>query len=178
LVLAIAGVDCVGKNPTDRGRLGTKTSVICDDNLVPLSCTHYTANVADIKTMLTSFDAIQCRLKVDNRYTIDLVGDKGYIADAEKEILKSIGVNLTTPFRKNATGGCHVNQVMKLKLKKRRKIENVFCRMDKFKKIQLRSDRFIKQFEAWNFFAMAVMTMEGIHRLSIDKNIKKTCLKS
>jgi putative transposase len=178
LVKNIAGVDCVGKNPTDRGRLGTKTSVICDDNLVPISCTHYAANIADVKTMLTSFDAINCNLKVDNRYTVNLIGDKGYIAEAEKEILYSIGVNLITPFRKNAMGHCHVNKVMKQRLKKRRKIENVFCRMDKLKKIQLRSDRFISQFESWNFLAMALMTMEGINRLNVDVNIKKTCLKS
>ncbi len=52
-----------------------------------LSCKHYTANVADIKkTMLMSFDVIQCDLKVDNRYTVDLIGD----LLKQKEILRSI----------------------------------------------------------------------------------------
>jgi transposase len=175
LVKNIGGTDRVGKNPTDRGRLGTKTSVICDDNLVPISCTHYGANFSDIKTLLYSFDAINCQIKIDHRSTVNLIGDKGYIAEAEKEILKSVEINLLTPIKKNSKN-LYMSDKEKKRLKKRRKIENTFCRMDKFRKIQLRRDRFIKYFESWNFLACVIMTMEGMHRLYINQNIKKTCL--
>ena len=84
MVKNIGGTDCVGKNPTDRGRLGTKTSIICDDNLVPLSCTHYGANVADINTLLGSFDEIKCQIKIDHRCTVNLIGDKGYVSEPHK----------------------------------------------------------------------------------------------
>ena len=51
---------------------------------------------------------------------------------------------MVLPFKINSRVG-YVNETMKLKLKKRRKIEHVFCRMDKFKKIYLRTYRFITQ---------------------------------
>ena len=61
----IAGADCVGRNPTDRGRNGTKISVICDDNIVPLSMTFYGSNEADSNTTLESFDAMKCKIRND-----------------------------------------------------------------------------------------------------------------
>ena len=41
--------------------------------------------------MLESYDAIVCKLKIDDRCTNNLIGDKGYIAAAEQEILKKRG---------------------------------------------------------------------------------------
>ena len=179
LIKNVNGTDCVGKNPCDRGRLGTKVSVICDDNFVPISYSHYGANVADSKTMLESYDAIVCKLKIDDRCTNNLIGDKGYIAAAEQEILKSVGTNLLTPFKVNAALKTqYLSLEQRKQLYKRHKIENVFCRMDKFRRIFYRNDRFISSFANWHYLAMCIMTMEGLTRVDADKNYSKKAMKS
>jgi hypothetical protein len=190
LIKNVNGTDCVGKNPCDRGRLGTKVSVICDDNFVPISYSHYGANVADSKTMLESYDAIACKLKIDDRCTNNLIGDKGYIAAVEEEILKSVGTNLLTlrlrcsaakqrPFKVNAALKTqYLSLEQRKKLYKRHKIENVFCRMDKFRRIFYRNDRFISSFANWHYLAMCIMTMEGLTRVNADKNYSRKAMKS
>jgi putative transposase len=58
LIKNLAGTDCVGRNPTDRGRLGSKVSVLC------------AANHADCKTVEDTLNSVSCPLKHDNRRTI------------------------------------------------------------------------------------------------------------
>ena len=122
---------------------------------------------------MLSFDAIQCPIKLDDRYTVNLVGDKGFIG----EILHSVRINMVLPFKINSRVG-YVNETMKLKLKKRRKIEHVFCRMDKFKRIFNRMERKASHFKSFNYFAAAIMTLEGIKRLTIDQSLQRTALKA
>ncbi len=72
------GQDCIGRNPTDRRRSGSKISVIVDMNRVPLAMTFYGANRNDIKTIEDTLDAIPFTLKKDRRRSVNIVGDKGY----------------------------------------------------------------------------------------------------
>jgi hypothetical protein len=45
------GKDCLGRNPTDRGRKGMKLSAIVDDRGIPLALAAFGANVSDYKTV-------------------------------------------------------------------------------------------------------------------------------
>ena len=47
----IYGIDCVGRNPTDRGRKATKVSVAVDDQGVPYSLLCTPANRPDVKLL-------------------------------------------------------------------------------------------------------------------------------
>jgi transposase len=47
----IYGRDCVGRNPTDRGRKATKLSAIVDQDGLPLSLVFFPANVHDVHTV-------------------------------------------------------------------------------------------------------------------------------
>jgi len=170
MIKNVAGIDCVGKNPTDRGRLGTKVSIICDDNFVPLSYVPYGANIADSKTILETYDAISCDIRIDNRYTNNLIGDKGYIAETEKIILQSVRTTLLTPFKVNAVKNSYLSFEERKRLYKRHKIENVFCRMDKFRRLFYRSDRYISSFSSWHYIAMSIMTIEGLLRIQSSKS--------
>lgn len=53
------GGEETGKNPTDRGKLGTKRHIIVDRNGIPLAVTVSGANVHDSKMMLPTIDAIE-----------------------------------------------------------------------------------------------------------------------
>jgi hypothetical protein len=60
MIKNLAGTDCVERNPTDRGRLGSKMSVVCDMNRVAVGCVMYPANHADCKTVQNT---IQCNAR-------------------------------------------------------------------------------------------------------------------
>jgi transposase len=121
---------------------------------------------------------VACKLKIDNRYTNNLIGDKGYIAEAEQEILKSVGTTLLTPFKTNALKNKYLSLEQRKQLYKRHKIENVFCRMDKFRRIFYRHDRFISSFATWHYLAMSIMTMEGLTRVNANKNYSRKAMMS
>ena len=40
----------------------------------------------------------------------------------------------------------------------RHKIENLFCRLDKFRRLHLRVDNYIQNYEAFNHLAMSLIT--------------------
>ena len=75
MVKNVSGEDCLGKNPTDRGRLATKHSAICDRAGVPVSSVFFAANRPDCTTTLESVDSIACPTTRDRRYANVLVGD-------------------------------------------------------------------------------------------------------
>ena len=47
-------------------------------------------------------------------------------------------------------------------MKDRYVIENVFCRLDKFKRIRNREDRYLTQFISFNELAIIIMTIEHL----------------
>ena len=64
-----------------------------------------------------------------------------------------------------------MSQKDKDRLHKRHKIENIFCRIDKFKRIYNRMEQKASHFKSLNFLAAAIMTLEGIKRLTIDQSL-------
>ena len=48
---SIYGRDCIGRNPTDRGRNATKVSALVDQDGLPLSLVFFPANHSDYKTV-------------------------------------------------------------------------------------------------------------------------------
>ena len=80
MIKNVAGVDGLGRNPTDRGRLGTKMSFICDQQMVPISCQFYPANRNDVTTLEPAVDNIACTIHVDGRCRSTCAADKGYIS--------------------------------------------------------------------------------------------------
>lgn len=153
------GTDCIGRNHFDRNRKATKVSIICDINKVPLASTYYEANRHDATTIEDTIKALKCKIRKNNRYTTTLVGDKGYIINKNRkqELKRVFKVNLVTPLRKNMKG--RQNSVL---MKDRYVIENVFCRLDKFKRIRNREDRYLTQFISFNELAIIIMTIEHL----------------
>jgi putative transposase len=161
MVKNVAGMDCLGKNPTDRGRLATKVSVICDKAGIPVSCLFIPANRNDATTTIETVDAIVCKVKKDNRYLTHIVGDKGYISHATMATLLERKYRLLTPARTNQRNR-HRTPVQAKQLHNRHKIENVFARLDKFRRIHVRNDRLISSYSAMNYIAMSIMCLKAM----------------
>lgn len=135
-VKSINGCDVIGKNPTDRGRNGSKISLITDVKGVPLGFTVVGANKADHTLMQETIN----NMKVHKKTKAKLYADKGYSNKKSKECAESNNYKLRCDNKRNA----------KVKLFKRKKesinhiryvIEATFSWVKNFKRLILRYDR-------------------------------------
>ena len=55
--------------------------------------------------------------------------------------------------------------MLRNRLKRRHKIENLFCRLDKFKRLHVRVDKHLAVYEAFNMLAMILLTLPHIAKL-------------
>ena len=167
------GFNCIGRNYQDRFRNATKISVICDNNKIPLCALYYPATVHDSTTIEDSLNALNNKFNLkDKRYHSTLVADKGYIIDKEKKnnLINNFKTKLLTPSRRKSEkqkkkenkkdeknkkqSKKQIKKSDKYLLSIRYKIENVFNRLDQYKRIRYREDRLINTFIAFNQFAM------------------------
>lgn len=153
------GVGTTGFNHFDRNRKATKLSVICDENKVPMASAFFKAGVADCKTIECTIKAIKSKLRRNKKYRHILAADKGYIINKKdrKDLYSKYGIQLVTPSRKNQI--IKTSEIDKMHLKHRYKIENVFCRLDQFKRIKCREERLLECYAELNYIAMISMTV-------------------
>jgi putative transposase len=100
-----------GKNPTDRGKLGVKRSVLTDAAGVPIGVAIAGANVHDQKLVAATLKSIPVRRPQPTpRKKQHLCGDKGYDAQAVRQVgrrrryivhIPRKGEDATTPKRKH-----------------------------------------------------------------------------
>ena len=93
------GGDLTGPNPTDRGKRGTKYHVAVDGGGLPVACAATAANVNDTplfeRLFLKAF-AVVARIRA-------VFADKGYDAEASRELCRSFGAE---PFLRFRQGSC------------------------------------------------------------------------
>ncbi len=58
MVKAPLTLECVGRNPTDRGKMGTKRSVLTDENGLPLAVILSGANTHGVKLLGDTLDSL------------------------------------------------------------------------------------------------------------------------
>jgi len=161
MIKNVGGCDSLGKNPSDRGRLATKMSVICDITETPISCSFYPANKSDITTVEESVENIACRIKKDGRTVNILAGDKAYISKAISQRLRKRNIRMIAPPKSNSRRVPSIADT--IVLKNRCKIEHVFCRLDKFRRIHCRHEKKLSSYAALNFLAMALVISNKLH---------------
>jgi transposase len=86
-VRAKRGGDLTGRNPTDRGKRGTKYHVAVDGRGVPVACAVTGANVPDtvlFKRLFAAAFAVIVRLRT-------VFADKGYDAEANRDLCRRSG---------------------------------------------------------------------------------------
>ena len=83
----VYGRDCLGRNPTDRGRMATKLSALVDQDGLPLSLVFFPANCNDMKTVKQTLE--QKVLLTNNSQP--LYADKGYDSRAVRATMQQHG---------------------------------------------------------------------------------------
>jgi putative transposase len=93
IVKAPKGGDDTGRNPTDRGKLGTKRHVLADERGVPIAVETSGANVNDGQMVEQTLDAIPGVLQEEGAGPENLCMDKAYDSKKIDDAVESRGIN-------------------------------------------------------------------------------------
>lgn len=136
----IYGRDCVGRNPTDRGRAATKVSTIVDQNGMPVSFAFFKANRNDTQTVDATLQNLICKPSP----ATPLYADKGYDS---KQVRATMRLHYIDRVAKRRT---HVHRVVN---RRRNIVERFFAWLDKSRRLLVRYDSYITSYEAWTWLA-------------------------
>ena len=181
------GIDCIERNYADKGKNGTKISVITSNSGIPLSSLLVPCNVHDVKTVIKTIKNSYISLNKSK-----LGGDKGYISkELTNELYKFYDIKLITCKRKKRRTNNEIinDKKNKLKqidepntkkntqfLKKRIIIENMFSWIKNNKRLQLRYDKYYKNYESFVNLAFIKLVINRYSNQYLNKNKIKSSI--
>lgn len=142
----VLGKDVLGPNHADRGRNSTKVSLLCDSLAHPLTLTFHKGNRNDSLTLPHLLaETVRRYGNIDSHHC--LYADKGYDSKTCRLACEMHGLEAQIPHRGTTTkwGGVRI------------RVEHVFGRMDKFRRIILRYDSKIRNFKSFTYMACCTM---------------------
>jgi len=142
----VFGRDVLGPNHADRGRKSTKVSLLSDSQARPLTIMFHQGNRNDCLTLTHLLTETTRRYgNIDSHKY--LYADKGYDSKTRRSSCAVRGLEPRIPHRGMTTkwGGVRI------------RVEHVFGRMDKFRRIILRYDSSIRNFKSFTFMACCSM---------------------
>ena len=141
---ALGGGEKTGKNPTDRGKPGTKHHIVTDAQGVPLAVTVTASNVNDVKEVLNVVDAIpDVRGKVGHprKRPDELYGDRAYDSDPVERELRRRGIRPRIAQQRTEHGsGLGIYRWV---------VERTVSWLHSFRRLRLRTDRAAATHEAF-----------------------------
>ena len=137
----IYGMDCKGRNPTDRGRSATKLSAIVDGTGLPISIAFFPGNIHDVRTVSITLDKRVLR----HKERIPLYADKAYYSQKVFADMNRSGYIPRVTKRKEVT-----HRVVN---RKRNVVERTFSWLDKSRRLILRYDATIVAYESFTWLA-------------------------
>lgn len=153
-VRALGGGEKTGKNPTDRGKLGTKHHIVTDGHGIPLAVTITGSNVPDVKEMLHAVDSIpNVRGKVGHprKRPKQMYADRAYDSEPHRQELRLRGIRPHIPHRLTEHGsGLGIYRWV---------VERTASWLHSFRKLRLRTDRDPEIHEAFVALASALICM-------------------
>ena len=140
----IYGRDCIGRNPTDRGRKATKLSALIDQYGFPLSLVFFPANVHDVRTVEPTIHKSVHSLSYERTKT-PLYADKGYDSKAVRTFITSKQYIDRISRRGKVTH--------RLVNRRRNIVERFFSWLDKSRRLLLRYEVNITSYESFTWLA-------------------------
>jgi putative transposase len=149
----------VGKNPTDRGKLGTKRSVLTDGHGLPLGIAVDGANRHDMKLVDATLEAIIVkRPEPTARQPQHLCLDKGYDYDAVRETLEAW--SYTAHIRHRGEEAQAKRDVPGYRAR-RWVVERTHAWMNRFRRLLIRWEKKVANYLALLHFACAWITFRA-----------------
>jgi putative transposase len=149
----------VGKNPTDRGKLGTKRSVLTEGQGMPLGVAVDGANRHDMTLVEATLEAIMIkRPDPTAMWPQHLCLDKGYDYDAVRETLEAWGY--TAHIRRR---GEEIQAKREIPGYRARRwvVERMHAWMNRFRRLLIRWEKKVENYLALLHFACAWITFRA-----------------
>ena len=139
----VHGSDVVGPNPTDRGRMASKISLLTYSRGTPLCAVFHKANKHDGSTLKHTLETFQKKVAGHGNFS-SLLADKGYDASHCRDVCKRHHLDPLIPRRRTADTywGRYV-------------VEQTFGLLDQFRRIRVRYETLVRNFKSMNFLALA-----------------------
>ena len=141
----IFGIDCCGKNPTDRGRKATKISVVVDHIGIPYSLQSFPANKNDCLLLKPTFDNAIIPLKKN----IIVYADKAYDTQTCRKYISDNSF---------FDGVLKKGKVYNEYCQKRNIVERFFAWFKMFRRIILRFEKNITNYLSFCFISFCIIT--------------------
>jgi putative transposase len=150
------GGEKTGKNPTDRGKIGTKRSILTDGQGVPLGIAVSGANVHDKRLVRETIESIPIdRPKITKRNPQNMCQDKGYDYPDVRELVAEFGYTAHIPAR-----GTDPAKQKKMPGYRARRwvVERTHSWFNRFRRLLVRWEKKVSNFQAFLHFACAWVT--------------------
>ena len=150
-------------NPTDRGKLGTKRSVVTDTRGVPIGLAVDGANVPDYKLLQETLDTMPVqRPEAHPRQPVNLCLDKGYDYDGPRQI--AYDYNLTAHIRRRGEETTTLPDHPDYQ-PRRWVVERVHSWINRFRRLLVRWEKKSRNYEAMLHFACGIIAWEQTNLL-------------
>ncbi len=159
---AFGGGEQTGPNPTDRGKLGTKHTLLVDRHGVPLAIRTTGANASDqqqILPLLLSFPKVGGKPGQPKQLPDELYADRGYDSDSTRVLLRWLGVEPKIAKR----GTAHGSGLGKV----RWVVERTISWLKGLRRMRVRYDRLGVIQDAWTSLAASVICFHILTRDAI-----------
>ena len=146
----------MGKNPTDRGKIGTKRSVLTDGGGVPIGLAVEGANRHDFKMVEETITSIPVERPVPTlEQPQGMCLDKGYDDDEVRELLAQFG--FTAHIRARGEEAQAIKREAGYKAR-RWVVERTHSWMNRFRRVLVRWDKNVRNYLAFLHLACASIT--------------------
>jgi putative transposase len=105
------GGEKTGKNPTDRGKIGTKRSLLVDEQGVPLAIVVSGANIPDGRLLGATLQAVPIERPDPTTIEQHLCLDKGYSGEPCAAVAEAAGYTVHVPDKANVKKNVSVSRV-------------------------------------------------------------------
>jgi putative transposase len=146
----------VGKNPTDRGKIGTKRRLLTDGGGVPVGLAVDSANRHDFKMARETIESIPVKRPQPTPATPQGIGlDKGYDDDEVRDLLAEFG--FTAHIRTRGEEAKALKQEAGFKAR-RWVVERTHSWMNRFRRVLIRWDKKVRNYLGFLHLACAYIT--------------------
>jgi transposase len=150
------GGERTGKNPTDRGKLGTKRSPLVEANGVPAGLAVEGANRHDKKAAEATLESIPVgRPEPTPEEPRGMCPDKGYDSDDTRDLVREFG--FTAHVRARGEGAKELKKEAGEKAR-RRVVERTHSRMDRSRRLLIRWEKKVESYFGMLHFVCAWIT--------------------
>ena len=158
ILRAFGGGELTGKSPVDRGKRGTKHTLLVDRHGVPLEIHTAPANASDHKQIIPvvlDFPKVKGKPGRPKEMPDELYADRGYDSDATRWLLAWLGIEPHIARRK-APHGSGLGKV-------RWVVERTISWLKGLRRMRVRYDRLAVVQEAWNTLAACAICFRLLH---------------